>query len=141
VETAVTVEPDRSVELDAEPVAVRGDRERLRQIVDNLLSNVRAHTPPRAPVQVRVGRDNGYAIVEVNDTGPGLAPEVKERVFERFYRADPSRARATGGVGLGLSIVAAVAEAHGGSVTAASEPGAGTSFRIELPLAADSDCG
>jgi two-component system OmpR family sensor kinase len=135
VETAATVEPERAIELEAEPVAVLGDRERLRQIVDNLLSNVRAHTPPRAPVRVRVGRDNGHAVVEVNDTGPGLEAAVKERVFERFYRADPSRARATGGAGLGLAIVAAVAEAHGGTVSAESEPGAGSTFRIALPLA------
>jgi two-component system OmpR family sensor kinase len=139
VETASAVEPDRELQLESEPVVVMGDRDRLRQIVDNLLSNVRAHTPRGAPVRVRVGRVNGHAVVEVDDTGPGLPVEMRTRVFERFYRADRSRARATGGVGLGLSIVAAVAQAHGGRAFADSEPGAGASFKIELPLAGDDE--
>jgi two-component system OmpR family sensor kinase len=116
---------------------VLGDRNRLRQIVDNLLSNVRAHTPPGAPVRVRVGPLNGHAVVEIDDSGPGFSADVGERVFERFYRADRSRSRATGGIGLGLSIVAAVAQAHGGRVSAESESGAGATFRIELPLAGE----
>jgi two-component system OmpR family sensor kinase len=135
VETARTVEPDRPVDLRAEQAAVLGDRHRLRQIVDNLLSNVRAHTPAGAPVSVRVGRDNGSAVIEVADSGPGMNGEEAERVFERFYRTDRSRSRASGGVGLGLAIVAAVAEAHGGTVGARSEPGHGATFRIMLPLA------
>jgi two-component system OmpR family sensor kinase len=135
VETALAVEPDRPIDLEAAPAPVLGDRERLRQIVDNLLGNVRAHTPRGAAVHVRVGSDNGSAVVEVQDSGPGLAAEDAERVFERFYRADRSRSRASGGVGLGLSIVAAVAEAHGGTVAAESVPGRGTTFRITLPLA------
>jgi two-component system OmpR family sensor kinase len=139
VETARAVEPERPIDLDAERAAVVGDRERLRQIVDNLLGNVRAHTPPGAPVRVRVGSENGRALVEVEDSGPGLAAEDAERVFERFYRADQSRSRASGGVGLGLSIVAAVAEAHGGSAAAVSEPGRGATFRITLPLAPNGD--
>ncbi|MBV8064557.1 MAG: HAMP domain-containing histidine kinase, partial [Actinobacteria bacterium] len=133
VETARAVDPRRPIDLDATPTVVLGDRVRLRQVVDNLLANVRAHTPADAPAHVRVGRDNGCAVVEVEDTGPGLAPDELQRVFERFYRADPSRARASGGVGLGLSIVAAVAQAHGGSVSARSAEGA--VFRIELPSA------
>jgi two-component system OmpR family sensor kinase len=139
VETAQAVEPERPIALDAEPAAVLGDRDRLRQIVDNLLGNVRAHTPAGAPVAVRVAQANGSALVEVTDSGPGLSAEEAERVFERFFRADPSRTRASGGAGLGLSIVAAVAEAHGGSVAAESEPGRGATFRIVLPaLAGDS---
>jgi two-component system OmpR family sensor kinase len=139
VETAQAVEPGRPISLDVEPAAVLGDRERLRQIVDNLLVNVRSHTPEGTPVSVRVARDNGSALVEVSDQGPGLTTEQAERVFERFYRVDESRARASGGVGLGLSIVAAVAQAHGGSVAAESEPGQGATFRITLPLASDAD--
>jgi two-component system OmpR family sensor kinase len=114
---------------------VLGDHDRLRQIVDNLLGNARAHTPPGAPVRVRVRGDNGSALIEVEDSGPGLGTEEVERVFERFYRSDSSRSRDSGGVGLGLSIVAAVARAHGGSVVAASETGRGATFRITLPLA------
>jgi two-component system, OmpR family, sensor kinase len=135
VETALAVEPDRPIDLVTVPAPVLGDRERLRQIIDNLLGNVRAHTPPGAPVHVRVTNSDGEALVEVEDSGPGLDAEEAERVFERFYRADQSRSRASGGVGLGLSIVAAVAEAHGGTVAAESEPGKGTTFRIALPLA------
>jgi two-component system, OmpR family, sensor kinase len=134
VETARTVEPDRPIELDAGPAAVLGDRDRLRQLVDNLLGNVRSHTPPGSPVSVHVGSEDGRAVLEVADRGPGLAPEDAERVFERFYRADPSRARASGGAGLGLSIVAAVAQAHGGEVSVRSEPGEGAVFRVAVPL-------
>jgi two-component system OmpR family sensor kinase len=135
VETARTVEPGRPIETSIEPAVVLGDRDRLRQIVDNLLSNVRDHTPPETPVTVRVASPNGAAVIAVEDQGPGLTPEEAERVFERFYRADESRSRASGGVGLGLSIVAAVAQAHGGSVEAESEPGRRTSFTITIPLA------
>jgi two-component system OmpR family sensor kinase len=134
VETALTVEPGRPVDFEAEPAAVLGDRDRLRQIVDNLLSNVRAHTPAGAPVSVRVKSVNASAVIEVADSGPGLGVEQLERVFERFYRADHSRSRSSGGVGLGLSIVAAVAAAHGGSVAARSEPGKGATFQITLPM-------
>jgi two-component system OmpR family sensor kinase len=88
-------------------------------------------------VRVTVGAANGDAMIEVQDSGPGLSVEHRDRVFERFYRADQSRARASGGVGLGLSIVAAVAEAHGGSVTARSETGGGATFRIVIPRLPD----
>ena len=133
VDAAVAVDPDRPVDLEADPVVVLGDRDRLRQVLDNLLSNVRAHTPPGSPVRVRVGSENGLAVVEVADSGPGMTSEEAARVFERFYRSDTSRSRATGGVGLGLSIVAAVAEAHGGAVSAHSTPGDGATFRITFP--------
>jgi two-component system OmpR family sensor kinase len=139
VETAQAVEPDRPIELDTDPAVVIGDRDRLRQIVDNLLSNVRAHTPPGTPVSVSVRRQNGTAEIAVTDSGPGLEEEHLAHVFERFYRADSSRARASGGVGLGLAIVAAVAEAHGGRVSARSTPGGGATFEIALPLAGQDD--
>jgi two-component system OmpR family sensor kinase len=135
VETSQAVDPGRPIELRAEHAVVVGDRVRLRQIVDNLLANVRAHTPAGTPVSVSLTRVNGSAEIAVSDSGPGLDNEHLEHVFERFYRADASRARASGGVGLGLAIVAAVAEAHGGSVSASSEPGHGATFRIALPLA------
>ncbi len=134
VETARTVEPDREIAFHAEHAVVVGDPDRLRQVVDNLLANVRSHTPAGAPVEVSVASLNGDAVIEVKDSGPGMSPEDVSRVFERFYRADASRSRASGGVGLGLSIVAAVAEAHGGTASASSEPGGGTTFRVTLPL-------
>ena len=139
VETAQAVDPDRAIELHAEPATVLGDRVRLRQIVDNLLANVRAHTPPGTPASVSVTRRNGSAEIAVTDAGPGLDEEHLEHLFERFYRADPSRARASGGVGLGLAIVAAVAEAHGGTASASSRPGEGTTVAIALPLSPDAD--
>jgi two-component system, OmpR family, sensor kinase len=135
VEMAQALEPNRPIALETEDAVVIGDRERLRQIVDNLLANVRTHTPAATPVSVAVRRDNSAARISVTDAGPGLDPNQLAHVFERFYRADASRARASGGVGLGLSIVAAVAQAHGGTVTASSEPGAGATFTIALPLA------
>ena len=135
VDTAATLDPERPLALETEPVTVVGDRERLRQVVDNLLANVRAHTPPGTPARVRLGRDGDVVRVEVTDDGPGLASGEATRVFERFYRADESRARATGGVGLGLSVVAAVAAAHGGTAAAASTPGHGATFTVTLPIA------
>jgi two-component system, OmpR family, sensor kinase len=138
VETARTVDPDRPISLALEPAPVIGDQARLRQIIDNLLSNVRAHTPAGAPVDVRVATTNGSAVVAVADSGPGLTDGDAERVFRRFYRADESRSRASGGVGLGLAIVAAVAEAHGGTVAATSDHGRGATFTVTLPLADDS---
>jgi two-component system, OmpR family, sensor kinase len=134
VETAHTVEPGRPISCNVEDASVRGDRDRLRQIVDNLLANVRAHTPAGAPVAVSLTRADGSARISVADTGPGVDDEQLAHVFERFYRADASRARASGGVGLGLSIVSAVTEAHGGTVSATSSPGQGATFVIELPL-------
>jgi two-component system OmpR family sensor kinase len=139
VDTARAVDPDRSIELHAEEAVVAGDRDRLRQIVDNLLANVRAHTPSGTPASVSVTRRDGSAEIAVRDAGPGLDEEQLAHVFERFYRADPSRARASGGVGLGLAIVAAVAEAHGGTVSARSQPGEGTTFAIALPVVDGAD--
>jgi two-component system, OmpR family, sensor kinase len=138
VETARTVEPDRRIDLEAAPAVVLGDHDRLRQVVDNLLANVRAHTPAGSAVHVRVGRNGTHAVLEVADEGPGLPAGEADRVFERFHRGDPSRSRASGGVGLGLSIVAAVAAAHGGSASATSEPGRGSTFRVALPLLPES---
>jgi two-component system OmpR family sensor kinase len=135
VETAQTVDPARPVETEIDAAVVLGDRDRLRQIVDNLLANVRAHTPEGAPMRIRLHSLDGVAELEVSDSGPGMAEEEAALAFERFYRADPSRSRASGGAGLGLSIVAAVTEAHGGRASVSSVAGEGATFRIELPLA------
>jgi two-component system, OmpR family, sensor kinase len=136
VADARVVEPERPfTEESSGPVWVRGDDARLRQVVGNLLSNARAHTPADAPVTVRTLSRDGEAVIEVADRGPGLVPEHAARVFERFFRADPSRARASGGSGLGLSIVSSIAEAHGGRAEVESVPGRGATFRVVLPLA------
>jgi two-component system OmpR family sensor kinase len=134
VETARAVAPGRPIDLQASPAVVLGDHDRLRQVVDNLLANTRSHTPAGTPVHVRVSRNGANAVVEVEDEGPGIPANEIAHVFERFHRGDPSRARSSGGVGLGLSIVAAVAAAHGGSASATSDPGHGATFRITLPL-------
>jgi two-component system OmpR family sensor kinase len=135
VDAAKAVEPERPIEVNLEAVAIIGDRGRLRQVVDNLFANVRAHTPAGTPVSVELRTGNGEARLSVADHGPGLADDDAARIFERFYRVDTSRARASGGVGLGLSIVSAVVAAHGGSVSAEPTPGGGATFVIALPLA------
>jgi two-component system OmpR family sensor kinase len=136
VDAARVVEPARPIELSVEPATVTGDATRLRQVLDNLLANARAHTPAGTPVSVELRRVDGRAQLTVADHGPGLTEEQAERVFERFYRADTSRARASGGAGLGLSIVAAVTEAHGGTAAARPTPGGGATFVVTLPLGA-----
>jgi two-component system OmpR family sensor kinase len=137
VDAARVVEPERPIELSVEPVTVTGDEARLRQVLDNLFANARSHTPAGTRVSVELQRVEGQAKLSVADHGPGLTEEQAARVFERFYRADTSRARASGGVGLGLSIVAAVTEAHGGTASAEPTPGGGATFVITLPLAGD----
>ncbi|MEV4224384.1 HAMP domain-containing sensor histidine kinase [Nonomuraea sp. NPDC049725] len=133
---ARTLTPDRDVELvrldgGDGPVLVTGDESRLGQVVGNLVGNVLAHTPDGTPFRIGVGVRDGLAVLEVADEGPGFAPEVAERVFERFYRADP--ARSSGGSGLGLAIAATLVEAHGGTIAAAGEPGKGAVFTVTLP--------
>ena len=134
-EGARAAAPDRPLELvSVGSVVVTGDALRLRQVVDNLLSNVRTHTPPQTSAIVTLSTANGHAILEVADHGPGLVGADREQLFDRFYRADPSRSRDGGGMGLGLSIVDAIIRAHGGSVRALDRQPAGATFRIELPL-------
>ena len=135
VETSRTVDPSHPIEVETSPTTVVGDAAALRQVLDNLLGNVRSHTPPETAAHVRVQQSNGHAVVEIADDGPGMSREQAERVFERFYRADPSRSRDSGGAGLGLAIVSAVTEAHGGSLSLRTAEGDGASFRITLPLA------
>jgi two-component system, OmpR family, sensor kinase len=138
IETAVTVAPQWPVRLRAaHPVEVIGDGARIRQVLDNLLSNVRAHTPAGTAALVEVGDTDGEAVITVTDNGPGLDPQQAAHVFERFYRADPSRSREHGGAGLGLSIVASVVRAHGGTVRADGTLATGAVFTVRLPLAPD----
>ena len=139
VADARAVSPDRTITLTGDgPVVVTGDEARLRQVAANLLGNAAVHTPPGTPVHVRVLAEDGQARLDVRDEGPGLPPGVGDRVFERFFRADAARSRATGGSGLGLSIVSAVAEAHGGGARLEAAPGPGAWFVVELPLAPQS---
>ncbi|HEY1623152.1 MAG TPA: HAMP domain-containing sensor histidine kinase [Streptosporangiaceae bacterium] len=129
---------DRSLTLDVapEPVVIRADEAKIRQVIGNLLSNAMRHTPDGTPVRVAVHGDGPRAHLSVTDEGPGMTADQAARAFERFYRADPSRARASGGAGLGLSIVAALVKAHGGRADVSTEPGPGCVFHVWLPLAA-----
>jgi two-component system OmpR family sensor kinase len=113
---------------------VHGDKDRLRQVLDNLLANIRAHTPEGTTATVHVDQIGDQAQIEVRDNGPGMLDSDAQRVFERFYRADPARARTRGGSGLGLSIVAAIVTAHGGTVSAASTPGEGLVVTVLIPV-------
>ena len=136
VRTATAVGPEWPVRFwAARPVEVTGDEDRLRQVLDNLLANVRAHTPRGTTATVRVDQVGDHAEIEVRDTGPGMPDEEARRVFERFYRVDPARTRTSGGSGLGLSIVAAIVAAHGGTVSATSSPGSGMVVTVRLPTA------
>jgi len=123
------------LDLD-KPALVLGDDARLRQVLNNLLGNALVHTPPQSPVQVslRTRNEQGRAVLEVSDRGPGLTEAEQAQVFERFYRIDTARTRASGGSGLGLSIVQAIVAAHEGEVSLKSTCGEGTTFRVSLPL-------
>ena len=136
VDDARAVAPQREITLSAsEPVVVSGDDTRLRQVLGNLVRNALVHTPPRTPIEVSVTTEDSVARVSVADHGPGLRAEDRDRIFEAFYRADPSRSRDSGGAGLGLSIVTAVVAAHGGHVRVKETSGGGATFEVELPLA------
>jgi len=134
VDAARAIDPSRevSVEIDGD-VVIEGDAGKLRQVVDNLLDNVREHTPKGTSARVRVAREGDDVFLTVADEGPGLTPEGRERVFERFYRGDGARSRETGGAGLGLAIVAAIADAHGGDVRV-DDVEAGASLTVRLPV-------
>jgi two-component system OmpR family sensor kinase len=167
VQDARMVAPDRQVDLTVAPGAafiVDGDEQRLRQVIANLVNNALTHTPSGTPVRVRiasgtltptepaaargtagaaqaartpVGRPVPAVVLDVEDDGPGMTAEQAERVFERFYRADQARNRASGGTGLGLAIVAGLVAAHGGTVSVKTAPGEGADFQVRLPLSPD----
>ena len=130
--------PERRISLlgldgPVEPTVVVGSEPRLRQVVTNLVANALRHTPDGTPVEVAVGTDAEGAALEVRDHGPGVPEDISVKVFERFYRADPSRGRGSGGSGLGLAIVAAIVEAHHGRVGVAETAGGGATFVVRLP--------
>ena len=131
---AVSADWPVSLRVD-EVVVVDGDPSRLRQVVDNLLANVRTHTPAGTATSIALRATDRVGVMTVADNGPGMTAEQAAHVFERFYRADPSRSRASGGAGLGMAIVQAVVDAHHGRIKLDTTPGAGVTITIELPLA------
>jgi heavy metal sensor kinase len=126
-------EKEQRLEVDAAPLVVTGDRTVLRQALVNLAVNAVKYSPERTRIRLEAGRLGAAVFLQVADEGPGIAPEHRERVFERFYRVDKSRSREMGGTGLGLALVKWAAEAHGGRVELETEVGLGSRFRIVLP--------
>ena len=130
--------PEEAEDFLPEPPLVIGDEARLRQVVVNLLANARVHTPAGSHVTTTLAREGDTLIVRIHDDGPGIAPDVRDRLFERFARGDSSRERRTGSTGLGMSIALAIVQSHGGSIDVASSIAPedhGTTFSVRLPAA------
>jgi len=134
VDDARPAGPDHKWVIDVgdQPIVIAGDTARLHQVAANLLANARTHTPPGSTVTLTLVREDGRAVLRVHDDGPGIDPRIADELFERFSRADRSRARKTGGTGLGLSIARAIVEAHHGTLSVSSVPG-DTTFTVSLP--------
>ena len=133
---ARATEPTRPIQLSTNepgPHVVRGDATRLRQALDNLLTNIREHTPDRTPARIKIERTGGQITISVTDQGPGMSPEDAGHAFERFYQAAGDNAQR--GTGLGLAITAAITEAHQGRIDLDTRLGHGATFTIHLPAA------
>ena len=143
VRRAMVAAEEKGIQLHSQvpedAVNVNGDEEALRQVVDNLLDNAIKYTQEGGGVSLSIEVEDGSAILLVKDSGIGIEAEHQERIFERFYRVDKARSREVGGTGLGLSIVKHFTASMGGVVGVESEPGVGTAFRVELPLADEED--
>lgn len=140
IASAKAAGPSHEIALksSSDEVFVLGDSMRIHQAVSNLLANARTHTPAGTKIEVGILQNESEVQISVSDNGPGLSPEDQTRIFERFFRADPSRARVSGeGSGLGLAIVDAVMKAHGGSVEVLSELNQGAKFTLHFPAKGD----
>ena len=136
IDAARTLAPDRPIRAHIDGVLwVNGQGSRLRQVVDNLLGNTRVHAPSGTTCELELRSHGNDAVLVVSDDGPGLPDAQLEKIFDRFYRADSARSRATGGSGLGLSIVQALVHAHGGSITATGRAPHGLCITVRLPRA------
>ncbi|WP_395245985.1 ATP-binding protein [Agromyces sp. MMS24-K17] len=147
---AVPTEPTPAIVPDAQPTAsadhpiatvrraiVLGEENKLRQVITNLMGNAMRFTDEGSPLEIRVSVDESTerAAIEIVDHGEGVPPQIREKIFQRFWRADTSRTRETGGSGLGLAIVSSIVAAHNGTVDVLDTPGGGATFRVSLPLA------
>lgn len=144
VSDAHAADPSHQVQLfpsSTGPILVEGDGDALHQVIANLIANTRVHAPD-ASVEITVDRlDHGHAVVTVTDDGPGMTSDVADNVFDRFYRAGPSPSSDARSTGLGLSIVAAIVDAHGGTIDLTTAPGTGAAFTITLPTVARNGAG
>ena len=121
----------------SDPAIVLAEENKIRQVVTNLMGNAMRFTQDDSPIEilVQVNHQTERAILEVIDHGEGIPPQIREKIFQRFWRADTSRARETGGSGLGLAIVSSIVAAHNGTVEVVETEGGGATFRVALPLA------
>ena len=131
IATGVTLTSDIRLH---EPLTVVGDEEQLYRLVSNLIVNAIGYTPPGGQVTVILNRSDHFALIQIQDTGIGIAKLEHKRIFDRFYRVSSDRSRGTGGSGLGLAIAMAITKAHNGSLQVQSELGKGSTFTIRLPL-------
>jgi two-component system OmpR family sensor kinase len=140
IEAARAAEPGRLIQFEfaERPLVIEGDAARLRQVIDNLLANVRQHTPADAPAYVSLRAAGDQVVLTVEDTGPGITAGDRELVFGRFARPDAARGREQGGAGLGLAIVRSIVTAHGGAIGIRSSNPHGSIFEVRLPVQADS---
>jgi two-component system OmpR family sensor kinase len=137
VQDARATAPERTISLDAaEHAELLADPLQLQQVLANLLRNALMHTPVGSSVEVAVGERSGTVTISVRDHGPGVPPAARERLFERFWRAEPGRERGRAGAGLGLAIASAIVEAHRGRISVQDAPGGGALFLVELPAPA-----
>jgi two-component system OmpR family sensor kinase len=125
---------------DVGPI-VLAEEDKIRQVVTNLVGNAMRFTPDDSPIEfaVEVDREGGFGQISIVDHGDGVPPQLREKIFQRFWRADTSRTRDTGGSGLGLAIVAGIVANHQGHVEVLETPGGGATFRVSLPLLLPSD--
>ena len=135
-----TVTPSYDLDATDDDTAIQplvmAEENKIRQVLANLIGNALRFTNPDSPIELAVDVDeaNKRATVDVIDHGDGIPPQIREKIFQRFWRADSSRTRETGGSGLGLAIVSSIVAAHGGTVRALETPGGGATFRVSLPL-------
>jgi two-component system phosphate regulon sensor histidine kinase PhoR len=122
-----------SIDVDVQAARLPADPAKLHDVLRNLIANAATYSPEHAVIDVTVRREGEFAIIDVEDRGPGIPEDDLSRVFERFYRVDKSRSRDPGGTGLGLAIVKHLVELHGGRVAARNRPGGGAQFRVEIP--------
>jgi len=132
--TPLAGEQGVELKIEAVPAQINCDSDRIEQVITNLLTNAIQHTPKGGTIMLRVSKNELGACIEISDTGKGIEPNDLPHIFERFYRADSARTSTAGRTGLGLPIAKAIVDAHGGSITAKSEAGKGTTITMLLPL-------